>query len=484
MTSARGGSVLDVMAEQCTGRSPRGVVLAAAPVAARIGADALSEGGNAFDAVVAAALAETVLLPPKCGLAGDLVALCWKRGADAPAALLAIGGAPRGLAGAITGGEFAPTGPNAVGVPGAPAGYAALAGRGRLSLDRLARPASRLAREGFCWSRICAIYAQESSELVSAQNEVDTSFYPGGRPLASGEVVRLPGLADALDAFAGDPDGFLTGPVGRAIVSRVEQAGGVLTRDDMAFAFADWTEPDTAGGSRRIFATPAPTHGPSLLSALATGLGTGGSGVGVYRAVMTAIDERRATLSDPGGTSMVSAIDGDGTMVVVVHSNSYPRFGSGLVVDEYDLVLANRAGRGFSSEPGHPNFPRPGIRPATTLHAWGIASDDGKRTLGATPGGANQMPWNAQAVARLLRGSGVGRAVVGPRWEWLPGDDGIRIEEGFDAGEREELESAAPRCETVHRWGLQSAMQVVTDEPGEAFVGVVDPRTVGAVVPL
>ena len=68
---------------------------------------------------------------------------------------------------------------------------------------------------------------------------------------------------------------------------------------------------------------------------------------------------------------MVSAADGEGNVVVVVHSNSFPPIGSGIVVPDYDLVLANRAGRGFTPT-GHPNFPNAGRRPATTLHAWAV----------------------------------------------------------------------------------------------------------------
>ena len=62
---------------------------------------------------------------------------------------------------------------------------------------------------------------------------------------------------------------------------------------------------------------------------------------------------------------MVSAADRDGTVVTVVHSNSFPRFGSGIVVPGYDLVLANRAGRGFDPHTGAPELP--GTR-ATACH--------------------------------------------------------------------------------------------------------------------
>ncbi|HEX7097108.1 MAG TPA: gamma-glutamyltransferase, partial [Acidimicrobiales bacterium] len=94
---------LAVMARQCTGIGPRGVVCAAAPLAAQAGAAVLRDGGNAYDAVVAMGLAESVLLPPKCGLGGDLVALAHGPDApqgpdlpvDEPRALVAVGGAPR-----------------------------------------------------------------------------------------------------------------------------------------------------------------------------------------------------------------------------------------------------------------------------------------------------------------------------------------------------------------------------------------------------
>ena len=182
---------------------------------------------------------------------------------------------------------------------------------------------------------------------------------------------------------------------------------------------------------------------------------------------------------------MVSAADEAGNVVVVVHSNSFPRFGSGIVVPEYDLVLANRAGRGFTPIPGHPNFPAAGRRPATTLHAWAVADASGRpRLAGATPGGANQMPWNAQLLGQVVGGCwGPGELVTAPRWEWLPQDDGVRMEGGFSEADLAALRAAAPRATSAARWGLKSAQQVVLIRRGdEAFVAAADPRTVGAAI--
>lgn len=475
-----------IMAEQCSVTSPRGVVAAAAPVAARIGASILEAGGTAYDAATASALAETVLLPPKCGLAGDLVGLAWHRDDPAPTALLAIGGAPNRLGVVATRGELTPTGPMSVGVPGAPAGYTALADRCTFSLERLAEPSIQLAREGFAWSRICSELSIESAELVATHNPHGTTYFPNGSPHRPGSIVTLAGLADAIELLASDPAGFLTGPVGAAIVERVGEAGGVLSAEDMQYSLAEWTATATADGPLgSYYATPAPTHGPALLS-VAAGMVQPADAGEVYRATLRAIAQSRDSLSDPSGTSMVSAVDSAGTMVTLVHSNSFPRFGSGLIEPRYDLILANRAGRGFDNRVGHPNFPEPGRRPATTLHAWAVGQSGGGRLQGATPGGVNQLPWNIQTLARLAGDpNGIAEAVVDARWAWLPEDDGVQIEDGFTDAGLESLAGVAPRIEQIARWGLRSAMQIVTDQGTEVgFRAVVDPRTGGSVIAM
>lgn len=472
-----------VMAEQVTARGVRGVVAAAAPLAAQAGATALRDGGNAYDAAVATALAETVLLPPKCGLGGDLVAIVIPAGST-PTSLIAVGGAARGHAEVARRGRWRDVGADSVGPPAAAAGYASLAARGRLGRDRLAAPAIDLAVGGFPWADVCTRLATQAAELVAEMHPEGCVYYPHGAPIGAGAVVRLPGLAAALGEWAQRGERFLEGPVGEAIARAVEQRGGALRPDDFAHATAEWLQPVSAAAAERtLWATPAPTHGAGLLSAVAAYLaGEGRDAVDLHRAVMQAIARQRRELGDPGGTSMVSAADETGTVVVIVHSNSYPRFGSGIVVPEYSLPLANRAGRGFTPELGHANFPEPGRRPATTLHAWVASDADGvPRWAGGTPGGANQLPWNAQTLARLLAGEDrPGVLVTSPIWEWLPDDDGLRIEAGFEPADDDALKAAATRVVRAPRWGCKSAQQVVrVPRPGEAWEAAADPRTVG-----
>jgi gamma-glutamyltranspeptidase/glutathione hydrolase len=477
---------IDVMAAQCSAHGRRGVVCAAAPAAAQAGASALLEGGNAFDAAVAAALAETVLLPPKCGFGGDLIAIRLAAGATVPESLLAIGGAPTGLADVARAGAWRDVGPMSVGPPAAAHGYAALAELGRLGRARLAARAIELATDGFAWAEVCSRLSEQAAALFREMNPGGSVYYPNGAPIEPGALTRLPGLAAVLEEFVSRGSEFLQGPVGAAIAAAVRARGGVLAETDFEHVRAEWAPCvhgtiATSQGDVPTWATPAPTHGPSLLEA-AAGFGSEPSHAAVWQAVLQAITARRSTLSDPSGTSMVSAADADGNVVVVVHSNSFPRFGSGIVVPEYELVLANRAGRGFTPEVGHPNFPVAGRRPATTLHAWAVGGPDGRpRFMGATPGGANQMPWNAQTLARIARGEiHPGALVSSPIWEWLPDDDGVRIEAGFEPDTVATLRSGATRVVSAPRWGCKSAQQVIRiPSGGELWAGAADPRTVG-----
>lgn len=468
------------MAEQVTGRGAAGVVAAAAPQAAAAGAQVLADGGNAFDAAVAAALAETVLLPPKCGLGGDLIAVALRAGESAPRALLAVGGAAAGHAAVARAGRWRDVGPDSVGPPAAAAGYAALADLGVLGRGRLVAPAVRLATEGFAWATVSTRLSEQAAALVAEMHPTGCDYYPDGAPIQPGTVVRLPGLAAALAEWELRGADLLAGPVGAAIVAAVEARGGALRLGDMEHATAEWRDCASATvDGRTLWATPAPTHGPSLLGAVERYAAGDRTPAALHGAVMAAIEEQRRTLGDPGGTSIVSAADATGNVVVVVHSNSYPRFGSGIVEPVYQLPLANRAGRGFTPEEGHPNYPVEGRRPATTLHAWALSDMSGAvRFMGGTPGGANQLPWNAQSVARLLGGEErPGVLVSSPVWEWLPDDDGVRFEEGVV--DRDEFAVAGRRL-SIGRWGCRSAQQVVrVPEPGGAWQAAADPRTVG-----
>ena len=472
-----------VWAEQVTARSGRGVVCAAAPLAAQFGAQILRNGGNAYDAVVAMALAETVLLPPKCGLGGDVVALVWDAGKTEPETLIAVGGASHALASITKTGEWSDVGPNSVGPPAAAAGYAALAERAKFSRAILAAPAIDLAVNGFSWSAVCNDLSQQAKELVAKFNSSGSVYFPGGQPIGVGEQVRLPGLAKALSEFVARGGAFLEGDVGIEIARTVQRHGGQLTLEDFAWAKAEWAPciKESLHGLD-IWATSQPTFGITLLNAFKKTQDIRSAG-SQYLAFIEANREATMSLGDISGTSIVSAVDSTGTAVVVIHSNSYPRFGSGLIVSKYDLVLANRSGRGFNTEPGHPNFPLEGRRPSTTLHAWAVSAyNDETRYVGGTPGGVNQVPWNLQTLSQIAAGEvEPGRIVTSPRWDWNPNGDTVRLEGGMSDENASALAAVAPSSKKISTFAMRSAQQVIKYEDADKrrIVGAADPRTVG-----
>ncbi|MCU1679069.1 MAG: hypothetical protein JWM93_3827 [Frankiales bacterium] len=445
-----------------------GAVAAGSRAASAIGMATLLDGGNAFDAALAAALAETAALPSKCGLAGDVVALYVTPGRDEPVSLIALGGAAAGLHQAAADADWRvpPTGPLSVGVPGAPAGYARLAELGRLGLARLAAPATALARRGVMWTPMNVLLAAESSDLLRTYQPDGCHYAPVAGPHAAGDVVRMPGLADALEQFVAHGAALFHGELGAQVCGYVGLLGGVLSPEDLrTVELREETAHSVGIGGRPLWATNGPTYGVALTRVFDDRRSgdAGRSRADVVRDATAALatgDIWSDAVSE--GTSTIAAADAEGNAVVIVHSNSFPQYGSGLVLPGFDLVLSNRAGRGFTWQDGHPNAPVPGRRPLTTLHAWALKDDAGSWVLGATPGGAQQVPWNVQVLDVLLRPAAadgrdlLGTAVTAPKWNLT--DDGVH---------REGIE--------LPRLGARSAHTLVRLGP-DAVSAAADPR--------
>lgn len=448
--------------------SGKAVATAAVPAAADTAIAILKAGGNAFDAAIAAALVESVWLPMKCGLAGDLVAMV-RYPDGAFRALLSIGAGAEALG---KGSRPAVTGPRSVGIPGAPAGYAALAKLGKLPLQQLAAPAINFARTGVSWLPIGVDLTCEAEAGLRRWNDFETPYLPSDRLPSRGEKISLPGLARALEIFVERGAELFWGEIGEALVRRVVSLGGFISVDDLRTMTAKWCDPVVLAlpDGARIVSTPNPTHGTRLIRAFAHLVNTGDDD---FEAVAAAIEEERAAGLDGDGTSVVTAADEYGNAVVVVHSNSFPQYGSCVTLPGYDLVLNNRPGRGFAMDgpPDGPNAPAPGRIPRTTLHAWGL--EHGTHSLlGATPGGINQAPWNLQTIMSLLRRpDDLRRSVAAPRWGY--------DRRGHPVAEEGHRLAGQTGVTTVPALSLRSAEQVLASRPA-GWAAAADPRT-GAV---
>ncbi len=236
----------------------RGVVAAGHPAEAAAGAAMLEQGGNAVDAVVAAAFTGFVVEPASCGLGGygHLAAFLPAHGG-----FVTVDHAPR-VPAAATPEMFEPAdsdvplyygwppvrerrnewGGLSVAVPGAVAGLCAAQERwGRLPLAQTLEPAIEAAASGLAatWTLVLAI-AEREAEIRQLPGTA-ALLLPGGilpkRPDQHGVRSRfdLGDLEHTLRRIAAEgAAGFYLGPVAAAIENEVAATGGILTTADLA----------------------------------------------------------------------------------------------------------------------------------------------------------------------------------------------------------------------------------------------------------
>ncbi len=264
MTSDRRSALI---AQARFGRKPvaagtGGMAITSHPLATDAAITVLRDGGNAVDAALCAAAVQAVVEPHMTSLCGVL-------------SLLHRDGA-RGQTTYLNGSMNAPLAPlpgfgpadlatgRGVAVPGWWAAFEAAADRlGTRSRAALLAPAIELARDGFeVYPFLYGLMFQQAATLGHAA-EVRESFFPGGALLAPGELLRQPQLAATLERLADDGgDHFYRGAFAERLVDVVQAAGGVLTRDDLEAYEVRWQEP--ARGTYRDFeviGSPPPDNG-------------------------------------------------------------------------------------------------------------------------------------------------------------------------------------------------------------------------------
>jgi gamma-glutamyltranspeptidase len=408
--------------------SPTRIALAAPhPAAVDAAAEAVAAGGNTIDAALAAATALTVVYPHQCGLGGDLVALVRRPGEDV-VAVLSAGAAPAGInTEALAREERMPRqGPQTVTVPGAVAGWAAIAGLGsRLGLAAPLRRAARLAADGFRVSTgLARAITIRRAELLADEGLRDVFGDGTGGLLGEGDTLVQPALATTLTELAEDPRSMYEGRIADSLAARLRSLGGTHTTADFAAHRAELLEPVVADEDGvRWWVAPPPSQGVVLLGILAEA--SGGDAADLVAAVREAALTREARLGDPrggvidvvamldprglaaeaqlpragralGDTVAVTAAGTDGTVVTLIQS-VYQLFGSGILDPGTGVVLHNR-GSAFSTDPAHPGHVGPGLRPPHTLLPAIAQGDDGLVVALGCQGGSAQ-PWILAQVA-------------------------------------------------------------------------------------
>jgi gamma-glutamyltranspeptidase/glutathione hydrolase len=218
----------------------RGMVASAHPAAAAIGMHVLSRGGNAFDAAVAVAAAEGVVLPMKCGLGGDafVLAHCSARGETMAfnGSGVAASGASREYY-ASRGHEQMPLeGVHSVSVPGALGVYEALWKRyGSLPWEELWAPAIDLAERGVAITDYIHHRIAERADALGRYRYSAAMYLPDGKAPAAGTRWCARDLARTLRTVAkAGAEALYRGEIAERLLRFLKDEGALFSADDFA----------------------------------------------------------------------------------------------------------------------------------------------------------------------------------------------------------------------------------------------------------
>ena len=523
-----------------TPRAIRGMVVAPHHLAAQAGLAVLREGGNAIEAMLAAAAAIAVVYPHMNSIGGDNFWLIAEPGRE-PIGLLACGGAgqeasvefyrDRGCA------SIPPRGPLAANtVAGAISGWNAALQvgakwGGRLPLARILADAIQYARAGAPMTNSQHRFTMAKLGELKDVPGFGEQFLLAGKPPDAGSLFRQPRLANTLEhlARAGLTD-FYRGEIGAAIEAELARLGSPVTGSDLrahrAFEAAPLRVSLRCG---TVYNLPPPTQGMASLIILGvfdrlacTEAETFAHLHGLVESTKQAFLVRDRVVTDPaylkedpqgflaesalaemagriqqdkaapwppsaqgGDTVWLGVIDSEARAVSLIQS-IYWEFGSGVVLRDTGILWQNR-GVSFALTDGALNVLRPGRKPFHTLNPALARLHDGRTIVYGTMGGEGQPQTQAAVFTRhALFGQELQAAVTAPRWllgrTWGATSTNLKLESRFDPDLLEALRQTGHDVEVVAPFSdvMGHAGGIVRHSSG-ILEGAADPRGDGVV---
>ncbi|MHC2461681.1 gamma-glutamyltransferase family protein [Bradyrhizobium embrapense] len=524
-----------------TKRSYGGMVTAPHHLAAQAGLAVLWEGGNAIEAMIAAAATIAVVYPHMNGLGGDSFWLVGRAGST-PVGIQACGRAAmaadrdwyreRGCSSIPGRGPLA-----ALTVAGTVDGWqkAFELSRdrhdGRLPMARLLEPAIRHAEEGVAvTSTLHENIRKKRHELENVPGYAEV-YLPQGTPLAVGARLRQPRVAATLRrlAKAGLSD-FYRGELARSMAADLERVGSPLRLADLERHQASLVTPlsvDVSG--HKVFNMPPPTQGLAsllILALYARRMADEADGVDhLHRLVEctkaafrirnghvtdpdymkrpaaeflseqslaalheTVSDRRAAPWPDPskqGDTVWLAATDRNGLSVSFIQS-VYWEFGSGVILPESGVTWQNR-GTSFSLSESDTNRLDPRRLPFHTIQPAMAELGDGRLISFGTMGGEGQPQTQAAIFSRYaMHGQELQSAITAPRWllgrTWGEENNNLKIESRFDPAIIEQLRTLGHDIQVTGPFEeFMGHAGAIVWHPDGLMEGASDPRSDGVV---
>ncbi|MDQ6975091.1 MAG: gamma-glutamyltransferase [Mariprofundaceae bacterium] len=511
------------------------VIVAAEADAAKAGERMLQQGGNAFDAAAAVALALGVVEPGSSGIGGGGFFLLYLAKEKRVIMLDARETSPK-LAGhgEIYDHYSSIDGAQSAGVPGLLAGIDHLVQHyGVLSRQAISTPAITLAKNGFIPNKRLLRMLKWRNKAFNA--EARKIFLP-----QKGRVHQWV-LARTLTRYAKlGVDDFYRGETAKNLVADMRRDGGLIRADDLAAYQAIEREPITinwhgyrivsvnlpsSGGmvlaevlgilkNDDLSSMPALTQKKLLIESMRRAYKDRNENLGdrdfvsipdllkdkYLEALRQSIDSNKATPSsslgnqqEPAGagrdTTHFSIIDQDGNMVVATLSINYP-FGSAYVSPATGILL-NDEMDDFATRPNQPNAyglvqgkanaVAPGKRMLSSMTPT-LVFGSGRIFLLGTPGGSRIISMVLLAsMGFMLNDYSSEEWVQSPRYhhQFLP--DVIQYEQGaFSDQERKTLTAQGYTFKKVRDYGNMQA--IVCDKETRSCHGISDHRGNGIVL--
>jgi len=479
--------------------SKNGVVCSAHPLSSWAGADVLSKGGNAVDAVIAMALTTGVVLPNMSGLGGDAFMLFYDGKTGKVTAMNGSGKVPRGASRdyyiSKGYGSMPVRGMLSVSVPGAVGVYfKALSMFGSMGFRDLSKYAIDYAEQGFPVAQTTSADMKADIKALREHPSAGKTFLKDGRVYDPGEILKNPDYANTLTVLNEQgEDAFYRGEIATKIVDYSKVHGGLFEIEDFQnHENMVYAPISTSYRGYTVYETAPVSQGAIVLEELNILEGFGLKAFGpdspdslhlMVEAKKIAFSDRIKYFGDPdfvknplkgilskdyagkamehirmdktlkeipgltpydfeGDTTSMVAVDRWGNAVSFIHSLSNS-WGSCEVVEGTGILLNNRAGRGFNLIEGHPNCIAPGKKTMHTLNTWLITKDGKLKWVGNTPGGDGQPQWNMQLICNLIDfGMNVQEAVEAVRWQDFPGTDPV----SWDKNPELRIESRVPEA--------------------------------------
>ena len=523
-----------------------GMVASGHPLASQAGVRVLQDGGNAIDAAVTAAGVLAVTKPEANGIGGDMFLLYYDAATERLETMNASGRAPAEMTLEVladsrrtTGDDseaytshVPASGPHAASVPGVVRGWAdALERYGTMNLSDALAPAIRYAEGGFPVSVRLSGAMEKGAGLLRRCKASAEAYLKDGQPYQPGELIKLPDLANSLQAIARDgPDAFYRGDLGQMIVEGHREDGGL-------FSLADFERQDSVFGEplavdyhgHRVYNQRPVSMGGVLLEELKIVEGfdlaelpwdsperlhvlieakklafadmeafwTDPEFADVPLAGLLSdeyaaerrqrIDRHRASdgygAGDPGRygnhTTYMAVVDGQGNAASWIQT-LFHRFGSGWMAPGTGLLLNDRM-NGFSVDPGHVNRVEGGKRTAHTLNAPMVFKDGRPCLVFGTPGGYGQVQSNLQMLTSFVdHGLDIQAMVEAPRWLSQKGRQ-VAIESRYSSETLDGLRKRGHELDVHGPWTdlMGGAQAIRINQRSGALEGAADPRREG-----